>query len=169
MRGAGWWRVAALLLTLPSIGTAAPATGASSKFQAVTFAVRNRVFHEFVDVRRVKANEDFPLGDSEFSARVVRYVPDFQMDLKSRKVFSLSDQPRNPAFQVIVRKGQTPQDTTWAFLKSPPHFGARSYFAFQVLRIDFLNRSPLVADTSATAPRGVPASTHAAKDSSKAR
>jgi hypothetical protein len=75
------------------------------------------------------------------------------MDLKRRRIFSLTDQPNNPAFKIIVRKGKVPQDTTWAFLKSPPHFGARSYFAFQVLRVDFADRPPLAADTTAAAPK----------------
>jgi hypothetical protein len=152
----------------PRVATKAPtparATERGPRLAAVTFRIRHRVFHEFYDVQTVKLNQSFPLGDTDFSARVVQYVPDFQMDLKAHKVFSLSDQPRNPAFHVIVRKGRTPSDTSWAFLKSPPHFGARSYFAFQVLRIDFVGREPLLADTTdAAAAPAMPA----ARDSVK--
>jgi hypothetical protein len=144
------------------------------RLSAVTFGVRHRVFHDFSDRQMVKLNQDFLLGDTEFSARVVQYVPDFQMDLQRHKIFSLSDQPNNPAFKIIVRKGRAPQDTTWAFLKSPPHFGARSYFAFQVLRIDFADRPPLAADTTVAAthagaqnPIGEAASPPAARDTSR--
>jgi hypothetical protein len=122
-------------------------------FEAVTLGVRHRVFHDFRDVHRVKLNQDFPLGDSDFSARVVQYLPDFQMDLASRRFFSLGDQPNNPAFQLIVREGKVPQDTTWAFLNSPPHFGAKSYFAFQVLKVELAGRPPLLADTTSRPSR----------------
>ena len=130
----------------------APA-GRGPRMTSVTFGIRHRVFHDFSDRQMVKLNQDFLLGDTEFSARVVQYVPDFQMDLYRHKVFSRTNHPNNPAFRIIVRKGKAPQDTTWAFLKSPPHFGARSYFAFQVLRIDFADRPPLAADTLVSAPK----------------
>lgn len=148
MRRALWIVLAVVAAGSVSV---APARAADSRFQTVTFRIRHRVFHDFWDQQTVKPNQEFPLGDTEFSARVVRYVPDFQMDLATRRVFSVSDQPRNPAFQVIVRKGKVPQDTTWAFLvSSPPHFGARSYFAFQVVRVDFADRPPLRPDTTRT-------------------
>ena len=134
-----------------------PGRAGATKFETVTLGVRHRVFHEFRDLHKVRIHRDFPLGDTEYSARVIRYVPDFQMDVERRRVFSLSDQPRNPAFQVVVRKNKTPHDTSWAFLKSPPHFGPRSYFAFQVLRIDFAGAPPLIADSSLVAPHAAPA------------
>lgn len=170
----GLWLALLIGLTLVPGALGQSKTVASSRaarFDAVTFGIRHRVFHQFRDLQRVKLNQDFPLGDTEFSARVVQYLPDFQMDLESRKVFSLTDQPRNPAFKVVVRKGKIPQDTTWAFLKSPPHFGARSYFAFQVLRVDFIGREPLLVDTMATAPasHGAPPKLPAARDSASRR
>jgi hypothetical protein len=129
-----------------------PARAGAPKFESVTLGVRHRVFHDFRDLHTVPLNREFPLGDTEYSARVIRYVPDFQMDVETRRVVSLGDQPRNPAFQVVVRKNKAPHDTSWAFLKSPPHFGPRAYFAFQVLRIGFAGAPPLVADTTRAAP-----------------
>jgi len=148
--------------------TPAPAPAKGPKLESVTFGIRHRVFHEFRDVQKVKLNQDFPLGDSEYSARVIQYLPDFQMDIEHHRFFSLSDQPRNPAFRIVVKKGKAPHDTSWAFLKSPPHFGARSYFAFQVLRIDFVGQPPLLADTTAapSAPAGTPAAS-STRDSSR--
>jgi hypothetical protein len=144
----------------------APSGGKGPKLDAVTFAVRHRVFHEFYDVQKARLNQDFPLGDSEYSARVIQYLPDFQMDLEHHKFFSLSDQPRNPAFRVVVKKGKAPHDTSWAFLKSPPHFSAKSYFSFQVLRIDFAGAPPMVADTT-TAPAGMPAPASSTPDTAR--
>jgi hypothetical protein len=140
-----------LLVTSLAHADGKPATPSRGpRLEAVTFVIHHRVFHDFRDMQRVKLNQDFILGDTEFSARVVQYVPDFQMDLEHHRIFTLSDQPNNPAFKIVVRKGKAPQDTTWGFLKSPPHFGARSFFAFQVVRIDFVGRPPLLADTTAT-------------------
>ena len=158
MRRAMWFGlvIGLLLFSAGRAETKGPTKTRGPRFDAVTFGIRHRVFHDFRDLQRVKLNQDFILGDTEFSARVVQYVPDFQMDLERHKIFSLSDQPRNPAFKIIVRKGKVPQDTTWAFLKSPPHFGARSYFAFMVLRIDYLDRAPLLPDTTASAPAAMP-------------
>jgi hypothetical protein len=181
MKRIAWWVVVGIVLPLtmpwvqadpmvplgPRVGVSALAVARGPRLASVTFRIRHRVFHEFRDVQTVKMNQDFLLGDTEFSARLVQYVPDFQMILPSRKVLSLSDQPRNPAFRVIVRKNKVPQDTTWAFLKSPPHFGARSYFAFQVLRIDFVDREPIVADTAAAPSPGMPHTAPAPRDSVK--
>lgn len=167
-----WAPALLLLLALDTAWAAKPAPAAATKkprLATVTFGVRHRVFHEFRDLHTVKLNETFPLGDSDYSARVIQYLADFQMDLHAHKTWSMSDEPRNPAFRIVVSKGKTPQDTTWAFLKSPPHFGAHSYFAFQVLRIDFANHAPLLADT--TSAQAAPPS-HAATapaDSAKSR
>ena len=173
MKGSRMWAPALLLLLAwDTAWGAKPAArsgaGKGPRLATVTFGVRHRVFHDFRDLHTVKLNQDFELGDSEYSARVVQYLADFQMDLQAHKTWSMSDQPRNPAFRVIVSKGKTPQDTTWAFLKSPPHFGAHSYFAFQVLRIDFVNHAPLLADTtSATAAAPASHATAAPQDSAK--
>jgi hypothetical protein len=149
----GFGLLISLATVAPVHAVARPAPSARGpRLSTVTFGIRHRVFHDFSDRQMVKLNQDFILGDTEFSARVVQYVPNFQMDLRRHKIFSLTDQPNNPAFKIIVRKNKVPHDTTWAFLKSPPHFGAHSYFAFQVLRVDFVDRPPLAADTLATAP-----------------
>jgi hypothetical protein len=146
-------------LALVAAKPAPPARG--PQVQSVTLVIRSRVFHEFRDMAQVKLNQDFPLGDSEYSARVVQYLPDFQMDIEHHRFFSLSDQPNNPAFRIIVRKNKAPQDTTWGFFKSgPPHFGARSFFGFQVVRIDFVGRAPMVADSTRSVP--MPPSAHGA-------
>jgi hypothetical protein len=74
------------------------------------------------------------------------------MALKSGKVFSRSNEPKNPAFQIIVRQKKVVQDTSWAFLNMPPHFGMKSLLAFKVVRIDFVGAPPIVADTTQTKP-----------------
>ena len=145
--------VAAALVASSGIAAVAPAPShRGPKVATVTIGIRHRVFHDFNDVQRVKLNQEFEVGDTDYTGRIVQYVPDFTMDLKTRKVTSRSDQPKNPAFKIIVRQNKVPQDTAWAFLNIPPHFGSKSLLAFKVLRIDFAGAPPLLADTTKTAP-----------------
>ena len=95
-------------------------------------------------------NQSFRIGDTDYSARVVQYVSDFAMDMKTRKVVSRSSEPNNPALRIIVRLKGQPQDTTWALLHMPPHFARNSLLAFKVMRIEFAGRGPLLnPDTTA--------------------
>jgi hypothetical protein len=100
----------------------------------------------------VKLKQDFLLGDTDYSARVVEYVPDFTMDLTTRKIVSKSDRPDNPAFRIVVHRKKVPQDTTWALLNMPPHFARKSLFAFQVVKIEFTGRPPIMVDTTTAVP-----------------
>jgi hypothetical protein len=129
-----------------------PVPTSGTRLEAVTLLVKHRVFHDFRDLQRVKLKQDFLLGDTDYSARVVEYVPDFTMDLTSRKIVSKSDRPDNPAFRIIVFKKKAPQDTTWALLNMPPHFARKSLFAFQVVKIEFTGRAPIMVDTTSAAP-----------------
>ena len=131
---------------------AAPTSGAPAKVKSVTLAMRHRVFTDFRDMQTVMPQKEFYVGDSDFSARVIRYVPDFAMELKTGKVVSRSNQPKNPAFEIIVREKKVPRDTTWAFMNMPPHFGRNSMIAFKIMRIDFVGAPPVVADTTKTTP-----------------
>ena len=143
---------AMLLLFLSGTIGAKPATAPIASHAApvktVTLAMRHRIFKNFSDVHTVTLQKEFPVGDSDFSARVIRYVPDFAMELKTGKVISRSNEPKNPAFQIIVREKKVPQDTTWAFLNLPPHFGRKSMLAFKIVRIDLVGAPPVVADTT---------------------
>ena len=143
---------AMLLLFLSGTIGAKPATAPIASHAApvktVTLAMRHRIFKNFSDVQTVTLQKEFPVGDSDFSARVIRYVPDFAMELKTGKVISRSNEPKNPAFQIIVREKKVPQDTAWAFLNLPPHFGRKSMLAFKIVRIDLVGAPPVVADTT---------------------
>jgi hypothetical protein len=132
---------------LAGIALAAVAAAPAPKLKSVTIAIRNRVFHEFADQQTVVQGKPFVIGDTDFSARIVQYVPDFAMDLSNGKVVSRSSEPKNPAFKLIVSEKGKPQDTTWAMMSLPPHFTRRSFLAFKVMRIDFVGRDPIVVDS----------------------
>ena len=91
------------------------------------------------------AIRSFRIGDTEYTGTVVRFVPDFTMDLKTGKIATRSQEPNNPAWRVVVRKNGVPQDTSWAFLNMAPHFGQRSLIAFLAVRATFENHAPVAS------------------------
>jgi hypothetical protein len=146
-----WWL--GLLVVVFAAGVA-PAeikptpSHSAPRFQAVTLVIRHRVFHDFIDEQRAALNKDFVVGDTDFKARVVQYVPDFMMDLQTRKITSRTEFPNNPAFKIIVWQKGVPQDTAWALLNLPPHFARKSMLAFRATKIEFAGRPPMYPDTT---------------------
>jgi len=132
---------------------ATPAAPDSLRVTQVTLVVGHRVFTNFRDRIVTPLGVEFVVGDSEYSAEVVEFQPDFTMDLASRKVGSRTQEPRNPAVRVLVSKNGAPNDTTWAFLKMPPHYGRRSMLAFQLTKVEFTNHDTVEADSVLLAPR----------------
>ncbi len=57
-------------------------------------------------------------ADNTFHIKVLKYIPDFVMDSKTREVVSRSDEPLNPAILVEV-KGPQYQNNRWIFAKFP--------------------------------------------------
>ncbi len=154
-RGGVWWVVVlAAALAVPALGEAAVSAAQKLRVKTVKVGVGHRVFKGFYDEATVRLDEEFRIGDTEYTARVREFLPDFTMDMKTRKIVSASNSPNNPALRIFVRKNGAPDDTTWAFLNMPPHFGRRSLLAFKILRIDFDNHEPIVArrDSSKVAP-----------------
>ncbi len=153
-----WWMALGLVIvTAVPLPPAARAAAAPAKpgprLASVTLGIRHRVFQDFRDLQTVKLRKPFRIGDTDYSAVVMEYVPDFTMELKTHRVVSRSGEPNNPAFKIVVRLKGKAQDTTWAMLKMPPHFSRNSMLGFKVARIDFVGRPPLVnADTSSAPP-----------------
>jgi hypothetical protein len=115
----------------------------------VTLLVRHRVFQTFAEQITTRLGEPFPISDTEYSATVDRYVPDFAMDIKTGRVISRTAETNNPAVRVIIRQKGVGQDTTWALLDMPPHFGRKSMLAFQLTRLEYTSGKPIVAKTAA--------------------
>lgn len=133
----------------PAANPAAGATAVGApKFKGVTLHIFNRVFPSFHDKVTAAPSTEFRVGDTEYTARVVEFVPDFVMDIKTKKVTSRGTEPKNPAFKIIVKKGKVPTDTTWAFFNMPPHFARTSLLAFVATEISFTNRPSLVSQDS---------------------
>lgn len=148
------WRAAGIgcaVLLLAAHALAATAPAARLKVTRLKLVVGHRVFTDFHDVVTTGMRESFRVGDSEYSAKVIEFQPDFAMDLKTHKVMSRSQEPRNPAARIIVWKSGAPNDTAWAFLNMPPHFARHSMLAFRLARVEFENHAPVEAPTDTSA------------------
>ena len=150
--------VAAVTLAAATVFAAAPAAPATAAAKAapgaklaklkvtnMSLTIGHRAFTDFRDRVTVKLNETFRVGDTEYSAKVVEFQPDFTMDLKSHRITSRSQDPKNPAAKVYVWKNGAPDDTSWAFLNMPPHFGRNSMLAFELTRVEFENHAAIDA------------------------
>jgi hypothetical protein len=129
---------------------APPKTAAAgpAKYKNVTLHIFSRVFPSFHDKVVAVPSREFRVGDTEYTARVIRFEPDFSLDIKTHKAVSMSGEPNNPAFQVVVSRKGAPHDTSWAFFNMPPHYSPKAELAFVATRIEFTNRPVLESQDS---------------------
>lgn len=116
---------------------------------SITVAITHRVFVDFQDTLTVEMNERHNVGDTEFTFELVEFYPEFAIDT-SRTIFSVSDDPKNPAFKVVVYENGEKADDTWAFYGIDiPHYGRTSYLAFKVLGFEY--RGEVLGETRTAA------------------
>ena len=155
----GWMlAVAAAAAEKPAVAAAEkPAVAATEKSAAaasvppdsgLTFRLEigSRLYPNWHEEQRVHMDRLFYLGDSEFSARVRRFVPDFRIGEKG-EILNVSAELKNPAIRVFVYHDSTAADSTWAFLNFPPHYSPRSFFTFQLKEISGYTPPPASATT----------------------
>jgi len=129
---------AVAMLASAVAATAAPPSAAPP--DSVTVRMIHRVFAAFADTQTVRPGEEFYVGDTEYSAVIEGFNPDFGIT-KEGEVVQRSAVPHNPAFHVKVFKDGAPVDSVWAFLStSPPHFRRNSLIGFQVLSFGWQGR-----------------------------
>ena len=114
-----------------AVAAAAPAPADTALVLQVE--VGSRLYPTWHEQLRLRLGELFYLGDSEYSARIERFLPDFR--IIDGKFVSVTQKLANPAAHVIVYHDTTATDSTWAFLNFPPHFSPRSFFTFKLLEI----------------------------------
>jgi hypothetical protein len=101
----------------------------------VTLKVSHRMYPNFKETHKVKPFEFFDIGDTDYRAKVVRFLPDFAID-DSGRIFSKSEKPENPAVLVEVWLKNKRVDKVWAFQEGLiPHFKASSMLRFEI--VDF--------------------------------
>jgi hypothetical protein len=132
--------IAATCAVVSFLGIVPPRLSAAESRPApgfVTVAITHRVFVEFHDTLTVAMNQRHLVGDTEYSFELVEFYPDFAIDT-NKAVTSMTDEPRNPAFKVVVYETDEKADETWAFYGVDiPHYGRKSYLAFKVLAFEY--------------------------------
>jgi hypothetical protein len=127
--------IIALMLGLLVWTAARVARSEEAPPEPVRFGVEagNRLYPEWHESYEVALGEAFYLGDTDFSARIEEFLPDFR--IIDGKPVSLSEELSNPAIHVYVYADTGAVDSTWAFLNFPPHFSPRSFFTFQLKEV----------------------------------
>jgi hypothetical protein len=105
----------------------------SSPLVSARLTVGHRLFPEFREEHTVAPGETFQLGDTDYSGRIVGVIKDFAIDDSTKRVFSRTEEPRNPALRIrIFEDGRTVEEV-WAFGgEGPPHFARSSELYFHI-------------------------------------
>lgn len=133
-------------------------SGCEQPFEAIVVRVTHRVFTTFNETHRVAPGERFPIGDTEFSGRIVEFLPDFALEETTKKPFSRSRELRNPAVRIEVYEGNRKIEDAWAFQGAgPPHYAKTSLLAFRLEELVWrAGQEPIsptpAADSTAASP-----------------
>ena len=105
---------------------------------SVVLFIGNRMFPDFADVVSTRLHERHLVGDSDFSFEVQSFNPHFSIIDSTKTIVALSDEPKNPAFRIMVYRADEAVDSTWAFYNLDiPHFSRTSALWFRVLCFDY--------------------------------
>ncbi len=86
---------------------------------------------------RVRLGDEFFIADTEYSVKVIRLVPDFVIDKKTKEVSSRSNEMRNPALLLEVMYQGKLLYETWVLYQNPlPHKVPDPGYYFQFLSFE---------------------------------
>jgi hypothetical protein len=147
MRNRIWPILVVIIAFWGSSDPARPAQETSSADTAdsdlvLVIQIGNRLYPTWAETTRVHLNEPFHIGDTEFTAVVTEFLPDFR--IIDGEIISVTDRLANPAAHVVVHGDSAAADSSWAFLNFPPHFSPRSFFTFQLKEV--IGYEPLLAE-----------------------
>lgn len=144
--------------------------GCDQPLESVVLRVNHRMYPAFQETHRAAPGEPFAIGDTDYSARIVGFVPDFAIATGTKEVVSRSNELRNPAVRLEVYQNNKKVDEVWAFRgEGPPHFGAESMLAFRIEELVWKpGQAPPAPAADSTASSG-PESTASPPDSSGGR
>ena len=113
-----------------------------SQVSSITMRVTHLLYPDFLEIHKVKMHEKFQIGDTDLSAGMVEFVPDFSIDTLTKKVVSLSSELNNPAFKVYVVQRKEKKEEAWAFFKtSIPHFTRQTGLRCEILEFKYKGKT----------------------------
>lgn len=87
----------------------------------------------------VHVGDEFFIADTDCSVKVKRFVPDFEMNMKTKKVRSRSNKPLNPALQLAVFAQDKLLYETWVLYQNLiPHAIHEPGYYFQFISYETL-------------------------------
>ena len=123
----------ALLLALLAC---TPAARYNRSLQSVTLVSYHRMHASFAETTQVAPGEVFPVGDGEYTARVMQFYPEFQIN-DDGAIFSLSDRPNNPAVKLEVHHNDERIGFSWGFVTADvPHYRRDEMLAFRLIDLE---------------------------------
>jgi len=96
----------------------------SEKPEGIIFTIRVRhlAYEDAYEDHMVRLGESFFIADTEYAAKVERFVPDFAMDKKTKEVVSRSNEWNNPALLIRVSLDEAFAYETWILYQNmTPH------------------------------------------------
>lgn len=166
MKNPGFVALVALLLSGLARLAAAQTAAVPDTSLVLVVEIGSRLYPDWHEEQPLRLQQWFYLGDSEFTARIEDFVPDFR--IIDKKIVNMSRKLDNPAAHVIVYHDTTATDSTWAFLNFPPHFSPQSFFTFQLKEIRGYEEGSVPVWTPPPAPQAGSDSATASVDSSLA-
>lgn len=67
----------------------------------------------------VDTNMEYSVGDTGYTIKVLRYLPDFVMDTVTKTAVSRSSSPNNPALEIEIKNKEGVIKKTWVFARFP--------------------------------------------------
>ncbi|GAB4341926.1 MAG: hypothetical protein Kow0099_19090 [Candidatus Abyssubacteria bacterium] len=114
------------------------ALGACQTMRAAgpTFDIRVRHISDYTayEDHTVHLGEQFYIADTLYTVEVQEFIPDFVIDMKTRKVKSRSDKPLNPALRLAVSYQEDLLYETWILYQNLiPHVIYEPGYYFQFI------------------------------------
>jgi hypothetical protein len=138
-----WLRLPSIMVVIVGLfagGVLADADKKSDKDMPTFVKVKigHRIHADFKEEASVKMNEQYYIGDTEFSFKATEFYPHFGIVDSTSEIISLSDELKNPAFKILVYENDELIDETWAFYAfDAPHYARTSHISFQVEAFEY--------------------------------
>lgn len=111
--------------------------GCKSDSRDVKLIIRHIENKDFAEEHVVKFRGEFFISDTDYSAKVIKFIPDFVMNEKTKRVSSRSKKPNNPAVMVrVYHKGRFLYDS-WVLQKADTiHYVRKPGFYFEFVGLE---------------------------------
>lgn len=98
--------------------------------------VKNPHAEKDATVYKIGMNEIFDIDGTDYSASIIRFEPDFTIDIDTKEVASRSQDLNNPAVLLEILENGEKVTEQWVFRKTMPHMSRDLPISFALLTVD---------------------------------